>query len=253
VELPSGGSRGNYLYVLRAADHRKPLVDAVSGFGSREGGRIEELTRRRPVPDELLDLFETIPVSYVTVREAFLLPDERDAFRAVLARGVAAGRLRFEGRFDARVRSDLYAVVKTEPEALPGLPLPWTPPPRSAALAPPRGPEDLSLTGGINGSERDFSARGPLLVAGWARVPDEDLDVTILIDGEERTPISYRRVPRDDVARALPRMGDCSAAGFEALYAPRPDDAGRHELLVLFQSRDGRYRPYPMQRFTWSP
>jgi len=36
-------------------------------------------------------------------------------------------------------------------------------------------------------------------------------------------------------------------------YAPRPDDAGRHELLVLFRAKDGRYRPYPMQRFTWSP
>lgn len=253
VELPSGGSRGNYLYVLRAADHGKPLVNAVSGFGTPETGRIEELTRRAPVPDELVDLFEKIPVSYVTVREAFLLPDELMAFRDLLARGVRAERLRFVGRFDERVRADLYAVAKTEPDAPPGLPLPWTPPATPPAAGPPRGTEDLSLTGGIDGTGADLTVRGELRIAGWARLPGEDLAVTILIDGEERTPLSFRRVPRDDVARALPRMGDCSTAGFEAFYAPRPDDAGRHEILVLFRAKDGRYRPYPTRRFTWSP
>lgn len=253
VELPSGGSRGNYLYVLRAADHQKPLVNAVSGFGTREVGRIEELTRRRPIPDELLDLFESIPVSYVTVREAWLLPDERERFRAFFARGLASGRLRFEGRFDPRVGTDLYAVVKTEPEAPAGLPLPWSPAAEGTPAVAPLGPKDLSLTGGINGNEPGEIVRGRLLVAGWARIPGEDLGVTILIDGEERTPISFRRVPRHDVTRAIPRMGDCATAGFEALYAPRPDDAGRHELIVLFRAKDGRYRPYPMQRFNWNP
>ncbi len=253
VELPSAGSRGNYLYVLRAADHRKPLVNAVSGFGTREVGRIEELTRRRPIPDELLDLFESIPVSYVTVREAWLLPDEREAFRALFARGLASGRLRFEGRFDPRVRTDLYAVAKTEPEAPAGLTLPWSPAAEGTPAVAPLGPKDPSLTGGINADEPGESIRGRLLVAGWARIPGEDLGVMILIDGEERTPISFRRVPRDDVTRAIPRMGDCATAGFEALYAPRPDDAGRHELLVLFRAKDGRYRPYPMQRFDWNP
>jgi hypothetical protein len=253
VELPAGGSRGNYYYVLRAADHEKPLVNAISGFGTREGNLIVELSRRDLFPDQLLDLFESIPVSYVTVREAWLLPDERHALRAFIARGVASDRLRFEGRFDQRVRADLFAVVKTEPGAAAGLPLPWMPPPAASGPRPARGPKDESLTGGINGTESDFSVRGLLLVAGWARIPGEDLDVTILIDGDERTPLSFKRVPRDDVAHALPRMGDCRAAGFEALYAPRPDDAGRHELLVLFRAKDGRYRPYPMRRFTWSP
>jgi hypothetical protein len=255
VELPSGGPRGNYLYVLRAADHGKPLVNAVSGFGTREGERIEELTRRRPIPDELLDLLESVPVSYLTVRGAWLLPDEREALHSFLARGTASGRLRFQGRFDERLRTDLYAVAKTEPGASAGLPLPWTPAPEAPATPAVklRGPEDFSLTGGINGSEPGAAIRGELVVAGWARIPGEDLEVTILIDGEERTPLSMKRVPRDDVTRALPRMGDCRGAGFEARYAPRPDDAGTHELLVLFRAKDGRYRPYPIQRFTWSP
>ncbi len=258
VELPAGRAHGgldvpDYSYVLRVADHRKPLVNATSGFGTREASRTRSLLQKRPIPDELLDLFESIPVSYVTVREAWLLPHERDVLHDFLARGVAEGRLRFQGRFDPRVRADLYAVTKTEPDAPAGLPLPWTPPRVPIATTPAPGPVDLSLTGGLDGSESDFSVRGPLRVSGWARIPGEDLGVTILIDGEERTPLSFRRVARDDVARALPRMGDCSSAGFEATYARRPDDGGRHELLVLFNARDGRYRPYPMRRFTWSP
>ncbi|HQR44797.1 MAG TPA: hypothetical protein PK598_02120 [Thermoanaerobaculia bacterium] len=255
VELPSGGTRGNYLYVLRAADHQKPLVNAVSGFATPEVLRIEELTRRRPVPDELLDLFESIPVSYVTVREAWLLPDERGALREFLSRGAASGRLRFQGRLDERLGADLWAVARTEPGAPGGLPLPWSSPAAGAAPsgAPLRGPEDPSLAGGLNDAEPGPAVRGELVVAGWARIPGEDLEVTILIDGEERTPLTSRRVPRDDVARALPRMGDCRSAGFEARYAPRPGDAGTHELLVFFRARDGRFRPYPIRRFHWSP
>jgi hypothetical protein len=253
VELPSGGSRGNYFYVLRVADHGKPLVNAVSGFGTREGNLIEELSRRNPVPDQLLELFESIPVSYVTVREAWLLPDERESLRAFLARGVAAGRLRFEGRFDERIRADLYAVAKTEPQASASLPLPWTPAPDAAPAAPRRGPEDLSLTGSVDDPAPEIAIHGRLLVRGWARIPGEDLAVSVFIDGEERTPAVFRRVLRDDVARALPRMGDCSAAGYEALYDPQPGDAGTHELLVLFRAKDGRYRPYTRQPFTWGP
>ena len=251
VELPSGGSRGNYVYVLRAADHGKPLVNAVSGFGTHEAGRIDVLSGRRPIPDELLDLFESIPVSYVTVREAWLLPDEREALRAFLARGVAAGRLRFQGRFDQRTRADLYAVAKSEPDAPEGRPLPYS---VEGEPAPPaRGAEDLSLTGSVDGPEPDAAIHGPLLVRGWARIPGEDLGVTILIDGEERPEGPVRRVPRPDVCAALPRMGDCSAAGYEALYEPRPDDEGTHELLVLFRAKDGRYRPYSRQPFRWAP
>ncbi len=256
VELPTGKLHAYYdafdfFYDLRAADHGKPLVNATSGFGTREASRIRSLARMRPVPDDLLDLFEAIPVSYVTVREAWLLPEERTTLREFFARAVAAGRLRFVGRFDERLRSDLFAVAKTEPEAA-GLPLPWTPS-QASAPAPAPGREDASLTGGITATGEEISAHGRLLLAGWARIPGEDLGVTILIDGEERTPAFSRRVPRGDVEKAVPGIGDCSAAGFEAAFDPRPDDGGTHELTVLFRAKDGRYRVYTRERFTWTP
>ncbi len=116
VELPSSGeAHGNYEYVLRAADHQKPLVNAVSKFDLPIVSRIEDLTGRPLIPDELLSLFEEIPVSYVTVREAWLLPAQRESFADFFRRGVASGRLRYLGRFDPRTQGDLWAVVKTEP------------------------------------------------------------------------------------------------------------------------------------------
>ena len=62
VELPAGTEdHGNYRAMLRAADHGKPLVTAVSGFSSPIVSRIEEDERKTPIPDELLDFLEKHP------------------------------------------------------------------------------------------------------------------------------------------------------------------------------------------------
>jgi hypothetical protein len=112
VELPT--TQTNYRYVLRAADHEKPLVNAYAGFEPWKARRIRELAALRPVPDELLDFLESIPTSYLAVHEGALSPEERDVLRDFVARGVASARLRFVGRFDGAAANDLYAVVKTE-------------------------------------------------------------------------------------------------------------------------------------------
>ena len=71
----------------------------------------------------MLDIFENIPVSYVTIHYAFLSPDDREAIDSFLNRGVARGRLRFIASFDdrssegVRQHNDLYAVTRTEPDA----------------------------------------------------------------------------------------------------------------------------------------
>ena len=84
---------------------------------------IEQLTAARPIPDRLLDILESIPVSYVTVHYAFISPDDRPAIESFLDRGATMGRLRFIKSFNAGViegksqHNDLYAIVKTEPNA----------------------------------------------------------------------------------------------------------------------------------------
>jgi hypothetical protein len=114
VILPAGPDF-NHLYMLRAADHRKPLVVGTSGFNSPQEDQIERWTSAGTIPAGLLSLLEQIPASYVVVRNDLVRPERRANYTTFLTRAVSAGRLRFVNRFDGR--DDLYAVVKTEPDA----------------------------------------------------------------------------------------------------------------------------------------
>ncbi len=252
VELPAGTEdRGNYRAMLRAADHGKPLVTAVSGFSSPFVSRIEEDERRTPIPDDLLDFLESIPTSYILVRDSWLSPELRGPHREWLARGMASGRLLFVKRFDRRLRNELYAVVRNEPEAKALGPLPWTPPGRSL---PPLTlyREDATLTGSIDEPKEGAVVTGPLTVRGWARTSGEDLHVIVTIDGEEERRFTKgERVPRPDVQAVLPFLGDCRTAGYETIFAFEEGDEAGHEIQVLFRAADGRQRHYPPRRFTW--
>jgi hypothetical protein len=114
VVLPAGGDF-NYRYMLRSADHQKPLIVGTSGFNSPIEDKIENLTRTGSIKTDLLDLFETVPASYVVVENKWIAPERKGDYQDFLARGVVSGRLRFINRFEGG--SDLYAVVKTEPDA----------------------------------------------------------------------------------------------------------------------------------------
>lgn len=102
-------------YMLRAADHAKPLIVGTSGFNSPQSDQIAQWTAADTIPSALLNLLEEIPASYVVVRNEAIPPDRRTNYATFLSRAVASGRLRFINRFDGR--DDLYAVVKTEPDA----------------------------------------------------------------------------------------------------------------------------------------
>jgi Domain of unknown function (DUF4214) len=124
VELPTGGegSPANYLYVLRAADHGRPLVTAVSGFVPPIPAQIQALTNSDYIPDSFIGLLEKIPCSYLVVHNSLLEPRYRLALESALARALAAGRLRFIRTYDD---ADLYAVTRTEPDAKSEAPLPF--------------------------------------------------------------------------------------------------------------------------------
>ena len=121
VELPAG--ERSHRYMLHATEHLHPLVTARDSFSPPLEQEIESLTMNQPIPNRLLDLFETIPASYVTVHNSFISPERRLALQTFLNDGISAGRLRFIKSFDGgsrsgiRERNDLYAVLKTEPEA----------------------------------------------------------------------------------------------------------------------------------------
>lgn len=118
VELPTGTGNQNYKYVLRAADHARPLVNGVSGFMTPLGASLEAQSKARPIPEGLLDLLETIPASYLAIHYAAMGGESRDAYENFLRRGVALGRLRLVGVYgEGAKRDELYAVLKTEPDA----------------------------------------------------------------------------------------------------------------------------------------
>jgi hypothetical protein len=114
VVLPAGADY-NHSYMLRSADHAKPLIVGTSGFNSPQEEQIQQWTAAGTIPVGLLNLFEEIPASYVVVKNELVAPERRTNYATFLARAVASGRLRFVNRFDNH--DDLYAVVKTEPDA----------------------------------------------------------------------------------------------------------------------------------------
>lgn len=114
VVLPAGPEY-NHRYILRAADHQKPLIVGTSSFNSPLEDKIEALTRAGAIPTALLDLFEKTPASYLVIENQSIAPERKADYQDFLGRAIIAGRLRFINRFDGR--SDLYAVVKNEPEA----------------------------------------------------------------------------------------------------------------------------------------
>ncbi len=113
--------------------------------------------------------------------------------------------------------------------------------------------EDASLTGGLDEPAEGSSVHGQLKVRGWARIPGQDLRVTVLIDGKERPFATSARPERRDVQNAISTLGDCASAGYEFVYAYSPESAGAHEIQVLFWTHDGRERHYPARWFVWAP
>jgi hypothetical protein len=132
VMLPVGGGY-NHHHVLRAADHGKPIVTATSGFTPPYEFEVENLTNSGPITSEFLDLLEKIPASYVVVANHLVRPERQAIYENFFSRAVAGGRLRFVNRFDGR--DDLYAVVKTEPQARSEAPLPFAIPQREWSTA----------------------------------------------------------------------------------------------------------------------
>jgi hypothetical protein len=114
VHLPTGVGYPDHLYMLRSADHEHPLVTAQASLVSPLEVEIQKLTNNGPIPDEFLDLLESIPASYLVIHRSFVHPENQIHLKIFVLKAMTAGRIRYVGSFDNG--SDLYSVVKTEPE-----------------------------------------------------------------------------------------------------------------------------------------
>ncbi len=167
--------------------------------------------------------------------------------------------IRRESRYDVPFFSSatILDIVALEVESPPPRPEPagseTRPPARELVLDRPTVStsawrEDAGLLGSIDEPAEDAEVRGTLVVRGWARMPGQDLAVHVLLDGVERTPDELRRTSRPDVGAAVPGLGSCVTAGYEARVVLGPGDAGARRLAVVFRSRDGRERHYAARR-----
>lgn len=119
AQLPVFGlGNQTFEHMIRAADHRKPLITATSSYVTPPVTQIHALSLRRPMPAELLDVLEAVPASYLVIDYSQMTPEEIAAVPVFVRGAIAAGRLRFCGRFEDRGTKDLFALVKTEPGAL---------------------------------------------------------------------------------------------------------------------------------------
>jgi hypothetical protein len=122
VVLPAN-EHVNHRHVLRSADHMKPMIVGISGFGSWYENKIEESITASPIPPAFMEFLEDVPTSYLVVENKLIEPERRVDYETFLVHAVLAGRLRFINRFDRR--DDLYAVVKNEPQAKAEAPMPF--------------------------------------------------------------------------------------------------------------------------------
>lgn len=123
VELPSSElDVSRHFYMLRAADHGRPLVNATSSFISPLTDKINKATDARIAPD-FMDLLENIPASYLVIHNDRLFPGWQAEYEVFLVRELISRRLLFINRFDGH--DDLYAIVKNEPSASSEAPAPF--------------------------------------------------------------------------------------------------------------------------------
>ena len=103
-QLP-GTEGGDYLMLLRATVHHRPMVNDISGFTPPPSKRIYELANSWS--DQLVSELQRVGVTHAIARADAFGPESR----AWLARGIASGKLRFIRRFDAGIGGDwLFAV-----------------------------------------------------------------------------------------------------------------------------------------------
>jgi hypothetical protein len=98
IELPINEADFEYLYLLRATAHHRPIVNGISGFFPPETTHIHELAHARPITNAFLDELRRIGVDRVLVHGDY--PDEPT--RAWLRRELDGGRLGFIERFASR-------------------------------------------------------------------------------------------------------------------------------------------------------
>lgn len=250
LHLPLTHGPAEARWMLASTLHFRPVVNGVLSHVPARHEELAALLSSAPVPAGALERLESWPVGTIVLHE-HLVPVERLApTLRFLASGLDSGRLLGPVRLPHRAGSDWVfpLAAHRQGRALPaaaGEVATAAASFRERALAAPEvtGPSVEALVLAVDAPAEGATVEGELVVRGWAQ--DELGPVAVLevtVDGDRRDPVSLARLPRPDVAAALPLLGSCEEAGYEARVGKLPGDEGRHVLGVSFLSKGGRFR-----------
>ncbi len=257
LELPVWGNGIEYHYMLAATAHHVPIVNGISGFAPSEAWQARD-AEQRGAYDELLALCEQWGVKLIVIHGDALSGEQHARLADFVRRNIAANRIAFLRRFDARVVGDyVFAIARNLPS--------WT---KYAAPQVPNGAGNLPmqtlerfLRGQSTHSERIViqveapqawsTIDGALNVQGWAISPHGIKRATVLFDGG-RQRRDARLVARADVKAAYPWLYLVDKPGFVLSLPRRPGDIAKEtSITVEIEDQGGRVRRSRELPVTW--
>jgi hypothetical protein len=261
LHLPLHHAPPDARILLASTAHFKPVVNGTLSYLPKRSVDLAETLWRSPIPEGTFERIERWPVGTIVVHEHWLPLANVSPTLRFLGRALGEGRLGAPLRFLHGGGTDwVFGVTAVRG---PG-PLP-SPEPfggredlegfRRTVYSFPAfdGNEDSGIPASIDAPLEGATVTGDLAIVGWSQEERGACPVVeISIDGDRREPGRVVRSPRPDVAAAVPRLGDCASAGYEARLAFLPDDEGRHDLRVVFRSASGSVRTLS-RSFTWLP
>ena len=227
ASLPMALGDYDYLYMLRATAHHRPMVNGISGFAPPVTVQLADLWTNHKY-DEMLDELQRIGVNRIVVHADVTAANDAD-FRPWMRRMLDAGQLQFVERYNAGPSGDwLFAI---------GGPAR----PRTEALERYLD-NQYSFTNGTIGifdyprwGER---IEGPALFSGWALSPYGIRRVEFLLDnGQVRIPAKL--IEDKGVSRGLPWYSMVPRPRFVASFPHRPDNV-RIDTDVQVEITDGQ-------------
>jgi hypothetical protein len=250
LHLPLHHAAPDARILLASTAHFKPVVNGTSSYIPQRNVDLAEALWKAPIPPETFERIERWPVGTIVVHEHALPLANVSPTLRFLEGARAEGRLSPPLRFPHRGGTDwVFGVVAVRGNRA------WSTAPvdgredleefrrRASSFPAFDGTEDPSIPASIDSPSEGGTVRGDLLVRGWSQDERGECQVVeISLDGDRREPGHLIRNPRPDVAAALPRLGDCTLAGYEVVLPFLPGDEGRHDLRVVFRSSGGRMR-----------
>ncbi len=252
LHLPLFHSPSDARWVFASLAHFKPIVNGNASYVPRRNVELAAALAAAPIPESLLDTLVAWPTGVVVVHEHALPLRRLAPTLDFMEAGMRAGIFGSPKHLDHAGGDDWIFFVRRGPgPAEAG----DTEPFRRHAAAAPRVPasEDHGFPASIDVPLEGAVVRGALDVTGWSQTPEGPGEIVeFRVDQDRRAPSSFTRTPRRDVAAAIPGLGSCGTAGYEARIAPLPGDAASHILRVVFRAPDGRVRTLE-RAFEWLP